>query len=202
MKKIQGKGRRQHPVMAFPDDFCVGPRRKLSKAERKGWRALMGRLQSSLVLLEADVWRIAVKLDPKKQLSVPHAFDYAVADELGYHRLTRADVLADAIEAAGIIAGTAGAGESPIHEKPVRETDVESEPEREHRKKLVELVWDNHTKEVEPRIFPTPQAARRDLLSFCPSCCATFLKGDDCEPGDQCPNCHGLFQLEPYELPQ
>lgn len=202
MKKIQGKGRRQHPVMAFPDDFCVGPRRKLSKAERKGWRALMGRLQSSLVLLEADVWRIAVKLDPTKQLAVPHAFDYAIADELGYHRLTRADVLGDAIEVAAIIAGTTGAGESHSHDKQVREPDGKSEPEREHRKKLVELVWDIHTKEVEPRIFPTPEAARRDLESYCPGCCATFLKGDDCKTGDQCPCCHGLFELESYELPQ
>ena len=200
--KIHGKGKNGRPDMVYPQDFCAEPRRKLSKGERKAWQSLMGRLQSSVVLLEADVWRIAVKLDPKKQLSVPHAFDYAIADELGYHRLTRADVLADAIEAAAIVAGTAGAGESQCHDRPVRETEGEGEPEREHRKKLVELVWDNHQKEVEPRIFPTPEAARRDLESYCPGCCATFLKGDDCQPGDQCPNCHGLFQLESYELPQ
>ena len=200
MKKICGEDRR--PDMAYPDDFCVGHRKTLSKGERKVWQSLIGRLQSSIVLLEADVWRIAVKLDPKKQLSVPHAFDYAIADELGYHRLTRADVLADAIEAAAIVAGTAGAGEGHSHDRPVRETEGEGESEREHRKKLVELVWDNHTKEVEPRIFPTPEAARRDLESYCPGCCATFLKGDDCKTGDQCPCCHGLFELESYELPQ
>lgn len=200
--KIHGKGKNGRPDMVYPQDFCAEPRRMLSKGERKAWQSLMGRLQSSMVLLEADVWRIAVKLDPTKQLAVPHAFDYAIADELGYHRLTRADVLADAIEAAAIVAGTAGAGEGHSHDRPVREAEGEGELEREHRKKLVELVWDNHQKEVEPRIFPTPEAARRDLESYCPGCCATFLKGDDCKKGDQCPCCHGLFELESYELPQ
>ena len=49
--KIHGKGKNGRPDMVYPQDFCAEPRRMLSKGERKAWQSLMGRLQSSVVLL-------------------------------------------------------------------------------------------------------------------------------------------------------
>lgn len=81
-----------------------------------------------------------------------------------------------------------------------RQSMKRDEAVRKPRKKVVELVWNFHTKTVEPRVFPTTVAARRELESYCPDCATSFLKGDDCVPGDQCPNCHGLLELESYQV--
>ena len=81
-----------------------------------------------------------------------------------------------------------------------RHAKKKDEVVREPRKKVVELVWNFHTKTVEPRVFPTTVAARRELESYCPDWATSFLKGDDYVPGDQCPNCHGLFELQAYQV--
>lgn len=63
--------------------------------ELKEWKLALARLQDSAMLLDELIWRVIVKISPEKRNDAPKHCAYAIEDELGAHKLTKAELLLD-----------------------------------------------------------------------------------------------------------